>query len=365
MSFLFSNLFSKKRDAALRRGVVWMWTYRKELMGLGYLFLIGMGFGAVWFFSTSHNPHRTTERQGLAFEEDHRPLAVEVDIVERATVNPEIRREPLQTDALPETEAQAPSAKVAGAVAWRDNAVKVTGGAGVEISIVIDDLGIVKGRTLDIIKLNAPLTLSFLPYAPNLPTVTQVARGRGHELMVHLPMEPKGHSDPGPHALLTGETKAQIRADLQFNLTRFEGYVGLNNHMGSAFTENRAGLDVVLAEVQRRGMLVLDSRTSGKSLLAKMATGRNIPNMTRDIFLDNEQDVTYILGQLEKLESLARRKGKAIAIGHPYQETIEALSRWMPTLAEKGITIVPLSHLMRQKYAVPLLAKHQNTDPAS
>jgi polysaccharide deacetylase 2 family uncharacterized protein YibQ len=170
-------------------------------------------------------------------------------------------------------------------------------------------------------------------------------------------MEPKGAFDPGPHALLMHVSPEKMRADLIFNLSRFDGYVGLNNHMGSAFTEDRESLDLILDEVQRRGLLVLDSRTSRKSLLAEMSTDRNIPNITRDFFLDNEQDVDYIFAQLAKLEDMARRKGSAIAIGHPYAETIQALTLWLPTLKARGITVVPLSYLVKRKYDGIRLAK--------
>jgi len=186
-----------------------------------------------------------------------------------------------------------------------------------------------------------------------------LARSHGHELLVHLPMEPKGDVDPGPHAMLTNMSNRKILQDLDFDLSRFTGYVGVNNHMGSAFTEDRQGLNIVLNEVHKRGLLVLDSLTTPNSLLAKMATGKNIPNMTRNIFLDNKQNVTYILNQLAKLEHMARRRGHAIAIGHPYGETVRALSLWLPTLKQKGIIVVPLSYLVKRKYDRILLAKRR------
>ncbi|PCI32777.1 MAG: hypothetical protein COB54_06685 [Alphaproteobacteria bacterium] len=316
-------------------GLIFFRVYKKEILSLAYLFFVGSAFGAIWIFYDNHGKHDNhgtlagTAGKDLAFEENHQ--IVEMVIAE--TANPvaagDIREE-----------------------AWQTYAVRVEAIVQnhPQISIVIDDLGVVKGRTHEVIKLDAPLTLSFLPYAPDLQNITQFARVSGHELMVHLPMEPKGNKDPGPHALLTGVADEKILQDLAFNLSQFDGYVGINNHMGSAFTEYSRGLDLILDEVQNRGLLVLDSRTSQYSLLAKMATERDIPNLTRDVFLDNEQDVDYILGQLDKLEKMALRRGSAIAIGHPYGETIEALSRWLPTLKQKGIVVVPLSHLIKSKY---------------
>ena len=324
-------------------GLIFIRVYKKEILSLAYLFFVGTAFGAIWIFYDNHDNHgKPVEQIGeaLAFVEKHQIVEViiaatpePVEVIITATPEPLISRD------IPKE-------------SWQTHAVKVKAVTHdrPQISIVIDDLGIVKSRTFDVIQLDAPLTLSFLPYAQGLQNITEYARTRGHELMVHLPMEPKGDKDPGPHALLTGGGDEKILQDLSFNLSQFDGYVGVNNHMGSAFTEYSRGLDLILTEVQNRGLLVLDSRTSQNSLLAKMATDRNIPNLTRDVFLDNERDVDYILGQLDKLEKLARKRGNAIAIGHPYRETIAALSLWLPTLKQKGIIVVPLSHLIKSKY---------------
>lgn len=325
-----------------RTGIIFLWTYRKEALSLAYLFLIGVAFGAIWIF------HDSNSKKALAFEENHNIVEVVIADTKKPSVILKIPPKPFEA-------------------AWKTHAVRVAAIAEdkPQISIIIDDLGVVRDRTLDIIKLAAPLTLSFLPYAPNLFDVTHLAKDQGHELMVHLPMEPKGDFDPGPHALLTHATDDKILQDLRFNLSQFEGYVGLNNHMGSAFTENRQGLDLILDEIQKRGLLVLDSRTSGKSLLAEMAAERNIPNVKRDIFLDNEQDEDYILNQLKKLEKMAMSRGHAIAIGHPYKVTIKVLSIWLPTLKEKGIAVVPLSQLVKNKYDKIQLAESRHGVSAS
>ena len=328
-----ANLIWRGEKYGFCWGIRSLWSYRKEVLSLIYLGLLGIGFSAIWMFYDSNSRTATKSKNTLAFEENHRIIDVVIDDTYLPIGPLDRERKPIE-----ET--------------WRTNAVQVGGAVKGRplISIVIDDLGIVKNHTRSMINLNVPLTLSFLPYAPNLEKVTGFARDRGHELMIHLPMEPKGKWDPGPHAMLTTSSDHKILSDLSYNMSQFDGYVGINNHMGSAFTEDPVGLEIILEEVRKRGLLVLDSMTTQKSLFAKMATGKNIPNVTRDFFLDNEQDVDYILAQLAKLENLAQRRGHAIAIGHPYGETVEALNAWLPTLKEKGIAIVPLSHLVKKKY---------------
>lgn len=316
-----------------RAGIFFLRGHKKEVLSLVYLFLIGVAFASIWIF---HNSKVDESQTALAYEEDHEIIEV----------------------VIAETKISAESMEINVEDAWKTNAVNVAASVNdkIQISIVIDDLGMLRRNTFDIIEMKAPLTLSFLPYAPDLHNVTSHARENGHELMVHLPMEPKSSKDPGPHAMLTGVSDRKLMEDLYFNLSQFEGYVGINNHMGSAFTEDPRGLSLILNEVQKKGLLVLDSLTSRGSLFAKMAAERNIPNATRDVFLDNEQDVDYILGQLKKLENKARIRGNAIAIGHPYSQTIEALSIWLPTLKQKGIVVVPLSHLIKRKYEKILFA---------
>tara|TARA_R110002096_G_scaffold416576_2_gene619215 strand:+ start:27282 stop:28415 length:1134 start_codon:yes stop_codon:yes gene_type:complete len=242
--------------------------------------------------------------------------------------------------------------------AWQKYAAHaVTVPAGnVKVILVIDDLGIVKKTTKQMIDMDAPLTLSFLPYASEISTQVNEAYQKGHDILVHIPMEPKGKADPGPHALLSS-TSGRVQMDsIHYNLGQFSNYVGINNHMGSQFTEDEVAVNRLLDVVKDRGLLVLDSKTTSKSKLETLALQKNIPVTNRDVFLDNEQDLNYILGQLAELERVAKKQGSALAIGHPYTQTVAALKLWIPTLAAKGITIVPISQTVREKYSNVQLA---------
>ena len=214
------------------------------------------------------------------------------------------------------------------------------------IAIVIDDLGIDQKRTRKTIALTAPLTLAFLPYGYNLRQLTSEAVATGHELIVHLPMQPSlTDVDPGPHALLLDLSEDEIRERIAWNLSQFEGYVGINNHMGSAFSTWDEGMTIVLQELRDRGLFFLDSLTSPDSAARRVAAAERMDVLVRDVFLDNEADVDRVAERLAELEGIARRRGFAIGIGHPYDATTDALSAWLPTLAEKGLELVPLSRL--------------------
>jgi len=215
------------------------------------------------------------------------------------------------------------------------------------VAIVIDDLGMDRKRTARAMGMRGPLTLSFLAYAEGLNAQTAVARAGGHELLMHVGMEPIGESvDPGPDVLLTGLDSEEIRHLLEKNLGRFEGYVGINNHMGSKFTADVSGMAVVMEILKRRGLLFLDSRTTGRSVGVKLAREMGVPVAERNIFLDNVNESAAISARLRELEQLARRRGYAVAIGHPRDATLDALEGWLQNLEDRGLALVPLSAIV-------------------
>ena len=242
-------------------------------------------------------------------------------------------------------------ADLAGLPAWRRHAAPFAPVRGrPRIAVVIDDLGLDAARTERVIELPAPLTLAFLPYGPDLGARTARARARGHELLVHVSMEPEGGSaDPGPHALGVGQGPEQIRARLDWALGRFAGYVGINNHMGSRFTSDPEGMAVVLGELKARGLLFLDSRTTAATVGYALARAAGIPAAERKVFLDRTPARDAVDAQLAEVERLARRDGAVIAIGHPHDATIEALAAWFPGLAEKGLQAAPVSAVVRHR----------------
>lgn len=211
------------------------------------------------------------------------------------------------------------------------------------IAVVIDDLGVNRTNTKALNELPGPLTMAFLPYAGDIEAQTDAARLAGHELMVHLPMEPYGSDSPGPNALITSLDHDEFVERLALNLNRIKGYVGVNNHMGSRLTADRGRMDLVMRELRERDVLFLNSKTSPRSVAGEMASRNGVPNTNRDIFLDHVIDIDKIRRQMSLVERVARQTGSAVAIGHPHSATIEALKGWLPRLAERGFVLAPIS----------------------
>lgn len=218
------------------------------------------------------------------------------------------------------------------------------------IAVVIDDLGVDRRRSGKIVDLDGPLTTAWMTYADDVAAQARAARAAGHELIIHMPMEPLNPNiDSGPDVLRTTMTADQVRAQVREGLKKFEGYVGVNNHMGSKFTADAAGMAVVIDEMRANGLLFLDSKTSPGSVGTRLAAEAGVPHAERHVFIDNKDDVGYVLKQLAQAEGIARRTGYAIAIGHPHDGTIGALKQWLPTLEGKGLVLVPLSAIVRER----------------
>jgi polysaccharide deacetylase 2 family uncharacterized protein YibQ len=214
------------------------------------------------------------------------------------------------------------------------------------ISIVIDDLGR-SVRDLDALaSLGIPLTYSVLPFESQTPRVVAELRRRGAELLCHLPMEAKGDADPGPGALYLEMTPEELAAATRRALEAVPGAAGVNNHMGSAIAPEPEAMSVVMSVVAERGLYFLDSRTSADTLGYTLARRFGVPAGERQVFLDTERDPAFIREQFAALLEAASERGGAIAIAHPYPETLAILTAEVPEAIARGFRFVPASALM-------------------
>ncbi|MGH7073708.1 MAG: divergent polysaccharide deacetylase family protein [Stellaceae bacterium] len=220
------------------------------------------------------------------------------------------------------------------------------------VAIVVDDLGLSYIYSRRAMALPENVTTAIMTYAPRPAEWVARARAARHEILVHVPMQPiNPRIDPGPRALTVSLSDAQILDRLRWGLGRLDGYVGVNNHMGSRFTQDHPGMKVVMEEVKSRGLLFLDSVTIAGTVGAATAHSLHVPCAERNVFLDDEPTIPYVSGQLRVLERFARRHGSAIAIGHPHAATLAVLADWVPHAAARGIAVVPLTSVLRREAA--------------
>jgi polysaccharide deacetylase 2 family uncharacterized protein YibQ len=246
----------------------------------------------------------------------------------------------------PELAPADPPAAPAAPPAWRRFAVPVIASdPRPKIAIVIDDMGVAQPHTGQGVALPGPLTMSWFPFAPNLPEQVAAAAARGHEATLHMPMQSFSNStdSTGPDPLRIDLPPAVNTARLRAALAAVPNIVGLNNHMGSVATRDPALMDIVAREAREHGMLFLYSVVIPHSVALARAEIAGVPAAARDVFIDNVADPATIRAQLDLIERFARRYGYVIAIGHARRHTVEALEPWLPTLAAKGFALWPLS----------------------
>jgi uncharacterized protein len=218
--------------------------------------------------------------------------------------------------------------------------------SGAKLALIIDDCGQWVDIERGYIALPVPLTLSVLPHVHAATQIAQEAHDAGKGVMLHLPMEPLSGVYPGPGEVKTSMTDAQIASQVQDDLAQVPLAAGVNNHEGSkASADPRVMRDVMQVLVQHGNLFFIDSRTNAASVGARAASAAGIPTASRDVFLDNKEDVAYSEGQLREAAAIAQRTGSAIAIGHPRATTLEAVREMIPQLQAQGITFVLVQSL--------------------
>lgn len=163
-----------------------------------------------------------------------------------------------------------------------------------------------------------------------------------------MPMEAESGPSTGDTELTLDLSPNELAAKLKSGLASVPFVRGINNHMGSLLTQVDEPMHWLMHTLREAGDLYfIDSRTSAHSIAARVAYEVGVPNFSRDVFLDNERNTAEIFAQFERLVARARSRGSALAIGHPFPETLEVLEWVLPQLAAYGVELVPLSRLIR------------------
>ena len=225
-----------------------------------------------------------------------------------------------------------------------------------KIILIIDDVGLDREALSRLLQMPGTKTLSFLPYIDDVNSLARRAREAGAEVMLHLPMEPKGAADPGPYALNASMTGVEFLSALEWNLDRIDGIVGVNNHMGSLLTEDRAAMVTILAKLEEAGLFFLDSVTTSNSVVRSAGVQAGATVFARDVFIDpiaGDRDV--VREQLRLAERIARETGYVVAIAHPRDETLDILGPWLLSAPFRGFELAPVSILRELESAKDVL----------
>lgn len=218
-----------------------------------------------------------------------------------------------------------------------------------KLAILLDDAG----QSMELVPAAAALpeavAVAVLPFLPHSVDTAAELHRTGHEIWLHLPMEPNGYPrrNPGPGAVLTSMSEEDVRRTVRSALNNIPFIVGVNNHMGSKATANLRVMTWVMQEISARGLAFLDSRTTAATVAEEAARAQGIHTGRRKVFLDNSSAEATIERQLSEAIYRARREGSLVAIGHLHASTLRVLERELPGISSRGIDLVPPSELVR------------------
>ena len=215
-----------------------------------------------------------------------------------------------------------------------------------KIAILIGGMGLNADLTDRAIKELPPeITFAFAPYGDDLQRLINRARSSGHEVMLHLPMEPFGYpaSNPGPHTLLVSAKSDDNMTSLTWLLSRFTGYTGVVNYLGAKFTSDEPSLEPVLRQLKARGLVYLDDGSSARSRVPDLGSELGLPVRQSALLIDEGGDFNSTLENLRKLETMAASGGIVIGIGTGLPATIDALEAWAKDLESRRVLLVPVS----------------------
>jgi polysaccharide deacetylase 2 family uncharacterized protein YibQ len=216
-----------------------------------------------------------------------------------------------------------------------------------KIAIIIDDLGYDDEAASEFLALDGVFTFSVLPHSPFQAKIASAIQQSGRDVLLHLPMEPLGYPevDPGKGALISSMNPEELIDQLREDLAAVPYIVGVNNHMGSRLTQDRAKVGQIFSVLKRHDLFFVDSLTSSLSSCKDVATDLDLRFARRHVFLDHVQEASAIRFQIKRLVTFARTQGQAIGIGHPYPITLEVLREELPKINNE-FELVPVSELV-------------------
>jgi len=233
------------------------------------------------------------------------------------------------------------------------------------ISIIIDDLGYRRVDSLRAIELPGPVAYAILPHTPFAGRLAAIAFQLDKEVLLHVPMESEQQDKAlGPGAVTSGMTRLEIQAVLNAGLASVPHVSGINNHMGSALTQETRAMGWLMDWVGRNGDLYfVDSLTSSRSVALRTAQAAGLRAIARDVFLDASPEPEMIRKQFQRLVEFARTHGTGLAIGHPYPQTLSVLRNVLLKPSYYGVELVPVRELIaRRARALQVTSKRASSN---
>ena len=192
-----------------------------------------------------------------------------------------------------------------------------------KLAIIIDDVSFLN-EVKHIKQIPFKVTPSFFPPTKFHPDTINLSN-EFKFAMVHLPLEAMGFVHPEPRTLHANDPKSVIKKRIMQIKKEFPKIKYYNNHTGSKFTSNLRAMQDLISIMKNENLHFVDSRTTAQTKAGIVSKNLHVRLLSRDVFLDNIAKPKKIIKQLKKAVQIAKRKGYAIAIGHPHPNTLKTL----------------------------------------
>lgn len=217
------------------------------------------------------------------------------------------------------------------------------------IAIIIDDLGYQRAAGRRAVQLPGPVACAILPLTPRAAELAEAAHAAGKEVLLHLPLQSLGEQEPEPGGIVLDMSRAQLAQTFDGSLRSVPHAVGVNTHQGSLLTQHPGHMQWLMQEIGADDRLFfVDSYTTVDSVALQLAREAGIAAVRRDVFLDPDRSPLTVAREFTRLKRLARERGMAVGIGHPYPATLALLERELPRLADEGIELLGIGEYVRQ-----------------
>ena len=216
------------------------------------------------------------------------------------------------------------------------------------VAIIIDDLGYHLANGKRALDLPGPVAFSFLPGGPRSKRLAEQAHALGKDILLHLPLQAHGDdSRAEPAEMHIDMSRTRIGAVFDEALAAVPHVIGINSHRGSLLTRHPGHMQWLMEEINERdGLFFIDSFTHHRSVALQIARENGVTAIRRDVFLDPDTSPETVAREFERMKKLARERGHAVAIGHPYPATLDLLEQQIPRLEEEGFKLVPIRELL-------------------
>ena len=212
-----------------------------------------------------------------------------------------------------------------------------------KLVLIIDDVATFEHASM-VKSIGLKITPSIFPATKTHPDTPNIAR-TFEFYMIHLPMQAKHFDSPEIGTLTVNESFESMHEKIKKIRRDFPRAKYTNNHTGSRFTSDYDAMDKAYRALIEQGFIFVDSKTIAQTAVARAAKKYNQPYISRDIFLDDDPSASAVRRELIAAVNLAKKRGYAIAIGHPKKNTIAVIKASKNNIL-KDIEVVYLKDIL-------------------